>query len=114
MRITGKYGNRRVQLDGYTFDSQAEANRYVELKLLVRGGVISSLRVHPPYIIQSAFTHKYAGKVREIRYVADFEYVEKGVQVVEDVKGVRTPAYQLKRKLMLAHFAEMDFRELKV
>ena len=35
-------------------------------------------------------------------YIGDFRYRENGAQVVEDVKGVKTPAYRLKNKLMWA------------
>lgn len=39
---------------------------------------------------------------RAVKYVADFVYFdkEKGELVVEDVKGVKTDVYKLKRKLM--------------
>lgn len=42
------------------------------------------------------------GKVveRECAYYADFVYFENGERIVEDVKGVRTEAYKIKRKLM--------------
>ena len=36
------------------------------------------------------------------RYVADFVYMEKGVEVIEDVKGVLTTEFKLKRHLMKA------------
>jgi hypothetical protein len=35
-----------------------------------------------------------------IRYVADFVYMQDGKRVVEDVKGMLTPVYKLKRHLM--------------
>jgi Protein of unknown function (DUF1064) len=35
-------------------------------------------------------------------YVADFSYEQAGTMVVEDRKGIRTPAYRLKRRLMRA------------
>ena len=38
---------------------------------------------------------------RPVRYVADFVYLENGIEVVEDCKGVRTKEYVIKRKLML-------------
>ena len=39
---------------------------------------------------------------RPVDYIADFVYRDKdGNEVVEDVKGVRTRVYVIKRKLML-------------
>ena len=34
--------------------------------------------------------------------MADFDYMEKGAEVIEDVKGVLTPEFKLKRHLMKA------------
>ena len=39
-----KYHAKKTRLDGLTFDSQKEAQRYAELKLLERAGQIHSLR----------------------------------------------------------------------
>lgn len=38
-----KYHSRRVSVDGIVFDSQREAQRYCELKLLEKKGKISQL-----------------------------------------------------------------------
>ena len=38
---------------------------------------------------------------RACKYIADFVYIENGKQIVEDTKGVKTPLYVVKRKLML-------------
>ena len=35
-------------------------------------------------------------------YVGDFRYIDRNGIAVEDVKGMRTPVYRLKAKLMLA------------
>jgi len=107
-----KYHNRRIEADGHKFDSAAECNRYYQLKLLERSGEIRNLQVHPVYLLQERF--KYAGKwERAITYEADFAYVQDDRVVVEDVKGVRTPVYLLKRKLFLKQFG-YDFIEIEV
>lgn len=92
-----KYNNTHVTLDGYTFDSQAEMRRYQELCLLRAAGEINYLAVHPSYPL-------VVNGVPIAIYVADFSYTETatGSEVVEDVKGVRTALYRIKRKLMLA------------
>lgn len=102
-----KYGNRITFVDGYRFDSKAEAERYQELKILLAADEIAGLVVHPRYQIQAGF--KYNGKTeRPIYYEADFAYYDKalGKAVVEDVKGARTAVYVLKRKLFLAKYKD--------
>lgn len=95
-----KYYSRRVTVDGIKFQSQREARRYQELKLLEKGGYISDLRLQVPFLLIPA--QKQDGKVIEhkVSYYADFVYMKDGKQIVEDAKGVRTDVYKLKRKLM--------------
>jgi hypothetical protein len=100
-----KYGNKRVEVDGITFDSQAEAKRYAELKLLEKAGQISDLKLQPrfPFYYQTGWTSELM-----FTYVADFSYVDNvpphPITVVEDVKGFRTPLYRLKKKLIEAQY----------
>lgn len=103
-----KYGNRKTTVDGFTFDSKAEAARYMALQLLERGGVITALQLQPEFQIAPAFTYK-GKKERAIKYVADFKYldVQTDEWVIEDVKGTRTEVYKLKRKLFLAKYGHM-------
>ena len=92
-----KYGNiKTITSDGIKHDSQKEANRWCELKLLQRAGKISDLQRQVPYELLP----KQDGE-RAVHYVADFVYVENGREVVEDAKGKRTKEYILKRKMML-------------
>ena len=99
-----KYGANRIYMDGLTFDSQKEANRWQELKLLERAGQIRDLQRQVPFVVIPE-QRDANGKLieKEVRYIADFTYIEKGklTRTVEDVKGVRTREYILKRKLML-------------
>jgi hypothetical protein len=94
-----KYGAQKVTIDGMTFDSRAEHKRYEQLRLMALAGAIRNLQVHMRYPIDVA-------DIRICVYVSDFDYdVVEGAglrHVVEDVKGVRTPAYKLKRALMKA------------
>lgn len=95
-----KYGNRKATRGAITFDSQKEAARFDELMLMLRAGNISELRLQPEFTIQEAFTTPQGERIRAIRYRADFQYVQDGQTVVEDVKGFRTKDYELKKKLM--------------
>lgn len=101
-----KYGNRKVNFDGRTFDSKKEAERYRVLKSMQELGIISDLQLQQKFILIPA--QRIEGKLieRECAYIADFMYVDNdsGKTVVEDTKGVRTRAYIIKRKLMLWRF----------
>jgi hypothetical protein len=94
-----KYRNQATVIDGHHFDSRKEAARYVELKLLQRAGLISDLRLQVSYEL---IPSQGGGlrKERPVTYIADFVYVEKGKTIIEDVKGVRTKDYVIKRKMM--------------
>lgn len=96
-----KYKNKHLVWDGMEFDSQKEAMRYRELSLLQKAGEISDLRRQVRYELIPS--QRIQGKVveRPIFYIADFVYTTGGKEVVEDCKGVKTPAYIIKRKLML-------------
>lgn len=96
-----KYHAKKTELDGITFDSRKEAQRYAELRLLERSGAIHNLQRQVRYELIPA--QKKDGKTveRACHYIADFVYEENGKTVVEDVKGYRTKEYVLKRKLML-------------
>ena len=95
-----KYHNRKTVVDGITFDSKHEAERYKELQLLLRAKEIFNLRLQVPYELMP--TIKVNGVTfRSIKYVADFVYEDKnGETIVEDAKGMRTDVYKMKRKLM--------------
>ena len=92
----GKYNAKKTVLDGITFASRKEGKRYQELRLLERAGEIAELRLQVPYEL----IPKQKGE-RACTYYADFVYMEDGKQIVEDTKGVKTPLYVVKRKLML-------------
>jgi hypothetical protein len=100
-----KYNNTIVERDGMKFDSQRELDRWCELQLLERAGGIHDLRRQVPYDL-------IVNGVKVCRYVADFVYTTAGETVVEDVKGVRTDVFILKRKLMKAIF-NIEVQEVK-
>lgn len=100
-------------IDGILFDSKAEMRRYLELRLLLWSGNITGLVCQPEYVLLAPFTA--AGRrFRGIKYIPDFQYTEAGKIVVEDVKGIRTQVYQLKRQMMAKLFPDVIFREIKV
>ena len=104
-----KYNARRVKDDGYVFDSQAEHRRYCQLKLLESAGEIQCLAVHPRFELLPK-----EGKLRAVRYEADFSYTENGVLVVEDVKGVQTAVFRLKMNMLRRRYPTVDVRIVPV
>lgn len=88
-----KFGARKTEVDGITFDSAAEARRWSELRLLERAGQIRGLerQVDFPCVVNERLVCIYR---------ADFVYFEGPARVVEDVKGHRTAEYRLKKKLV--------------
>lgn len=98
-----KYRARKTTVDGITFDSRKEADRYLVLKGMEEDGSIEDLRRQVRYELVPAFD--VGGKhYRPVFYVADFVYVEDGKTVVEDVKGMRTDVYRLKSKLFARRY----------
>lgn len=113
--MRSKYNNKKTTIDGITFDSKREAQRYCELKLLQRAGEISHLELQPSFILLESF--KKNGKThRGIKYIADFAYhdVEKQIMVVEDVKSkaTMTPVYKIKKKLFENKYPEFSITEV--
>jgi hypothetical protein len=92
-----KYGNKKTELDGLKFDSKKEAGRYQELKILAAAGEITELEMQVRFDLK-------VNKQPVCTYIADFTYrpAKGGDLIVEDVKGVRTRDYIIKRKLMKA------------
>ena len=92
-----KYNAKKVQLDGYTFDSKKEANRYLQLCMMQRSGYISDLRVHPELEIK--INRKVVCAVQ-----LDFCYksMSTGEVIWEDVKGKDNQLSKLKRSLVEA------------
>lgn len=95
-----KYGNNKVVLDGMTFDSQKEARRWTQLKMFERIGEITGLRRQVAFDLIPSQRGAIRSE-RPVKYVADFVYFDKsGSMIVEDVKGLKTREYIIKRKLM--------------
>ncbi|MEG0250274.1 MAG: DUF1064 domain-containing protein [Peptostreptococcus sp.] len=109
-----KYRAKKMELDGILFDSKKEAQRYSELKMLEKGSIIKDLELQPRFLLQDKFV--YQGKtIRKIEYIADFKYIdEKGNTVVEDVKGLKTDVYNIKKKLFLNKYMNENliFKEI--
>ena len=100
--MRNKYRAIKTTVDGIKFDSKKEAARYKVLKLLEKAGKITELELQPRYDLIVNLTK--CGF-----YKADFRYFESGKEVVEDVKGMKTPVYNLKKKLIKAIYGIVIF-----
>ena len=105
------------------FDSKGELQRYQDLKILEKCGIIQNLRRQVKFVLiptqrEPDIIGKRGGvkqgKVieKECSYTADFVYEENGQLVVEDYKGYKTEAYKIKKKLML-YVHEIRIKEVK-
>ena len=81
-----KYRAVKVNVDGITFDSKREAERYLELKQMVKDGKIEGLRLQFPFELQPGFINSKGKKVRPIIYKADFVYTETNIKIEDDTE----------------------------
>jgi hypothetical protein len=94
--MRNKYGAIKTTVDGIKFDSKKEAARYGVLKLCEKAGSISNLSLQPKFDL-------IVNGTKIGFYKADFKYNNlNGKEVIEDVKGMKTPVYNLKKKLIKA------------
>jgi len=95
-----KYGNKKVTIDGIKFDSKWEGERYLYIKSLERAGRVKDLELQVRYNL-------IVNEQKICAYIADFRYKREDKdgewhEIVEDAKGVETPEFKLKKKLMKA------------
>lgn len=103
-----KFGNKKVFVDGYKFDSKTEARYYEKL----RDAGISFLPLAGKYVamqkfipIQSAVTLTTGEKVQAVRYKADFVFYDgSNIVKVVDVKGYQDNESQLKMKMFAKEY----------
>jgi len=98
-----KYRNQPVVVNGVRFASKAEAKRDAELQLLAKAGKIHRLERQPRFVLR-------ANGEKVCTYVADWRYFEGEREVVEDKKGVQTPAFKIKWALAKALHPGIDWR----
>lgn len=104
-RGTGsKMGNRKTEVDGIVFDSQLEANRYCELKLLKESGEINGFGRQPSFVLDEGGT----------RYRPDFIVCGKDGQIhVEDAKGHETAVFRMKQRQWNAVYPWLPLKIIK-
>lgn len=109
-------GTKRTVVDGVSFDSKAEAQRWQELLLLQEVGDICGLRRQVEIGLTGRDGPIMTDSGRQQRvYRADFIYVDKalGVMVVEDRKGHETEVFNLKKSILAAQGIEILITKAK-
>ena len=113
-----KYKNTKIEQNGEKFDSKKEYYEWLKLKRLEEMGLIFNLRRQVPFVLIPTQYETYTettktGKVKEkkrvvekeCKYIADFVYIDNQTneKIVCDTKSeiTKTPAYKIKKKLML-------------
>lgn len=89
-----KFNAKPQELDGIKFASKAEAREYLKLKKLVESGEVLFFLRQVPF-------HLPGG----VKYVCDFlVFWADGLVTVVDVKGMKTPLYIAKKKMVEATY----------
>ena len=91
-----KYGAQKTVVGDIKFDSKKEANRWMELQLLERGGAISDLRRQVKVELIGQYRPLFTRTGRKMKMTFDFSYVEDGIVIYEDSKGVWTRDFEVR------------------
>jgi predicted RNase H-like nuclease len=103
-----KYGAIKTLKDGVVFDSKLEAHHYEQLKLLQAAGEIKDLDLQ--HELRLAFNN-----IVICTYIADYYYYDCKAQkwVISDAKGIETPVFKLKWKMVKALYPEFILEKRK-
>ena len=92
--IKHKFYAKPTELDGIRFSSKKEAKRYIELKTLQSSSEVLFYLRQVPFHLPG-----------NIRYVCDFMvFWANGEITIEDVKGMKLPLYEAKKKILEATY----------
>lgn len=91
-----KYRAKRTECaNGHTHDSKLEAGRCDQLHEMEENGEIMRLELQPKFPV-------WINGEKVCTYIADFAWFVSDCRVIEDVKGMATPIFNLKKKLVEA------------
>ena len=101
----GKYNAKKTWIDGICFDSNKEADYYVELKILQKNGAIKGFCRQPRFLLEAG-----TGKDdRATEYVSDFIiFNNDGSTEIVDVKGMKTEVFKDKMKRFKHRFPGLE------
>lgn len=101
--------------NGIVFASKKEMQRYQQLLLLERAGIIWQLELQPVYEFELQITNviQIGCISTTVKYIGDFRYKEEEKIVVEDVKGVETKEFKRKKRWMKKLYPDVELRIIK-
>jgi hypothetical protein len=106
-----KYNAKKTIVDGITFDSKKEAEKYQELKLLQRAGEVTDIQLQPEFDLVPGFEYR-GKKIRGVKYTADFLVTLKnGRKQIIETKGYKTRDYVIRKKLLLLMLRDQKYVE---
>ena len=109
----GKFKNKRVVVDGVTFDSQGEYARWIELKRLEQANAIRGLERQIRIVIEGKHGPMLTKTGRKRKMVLDYRYFEGNRAVYEDFKGMETTDWEFKADAFLNQFPGVELRIVK-
>lgn len=110
-----KYNAKKTVINGITFASRLEAERYQQLMLLERAGEISGLVLQPELQVMEGWIDPETGEKHRSRfYVGDFKYldIQNHCWVIEDTKGMETTEFRLKWEYVQSEYPQYLFRKV--
>ncbi len=98
-----KYNAKATEVDGYKFDSKAEANYYTLLKVQeIEGSIVGMLRQVPLHLAPG------------VTYRMDFLiFYSDGTCEGVEVKGFETPEWKIKKKLIEKEYPWLTLKIVK-
>lgn len=106
-KASRQFSSKSVICNQIRFASIREAYRYSQLMFCQeRLKIISNLEIQPRFKIN-------VNGIDVFSYISDFQFIEGGTWVVEEVKGRETSIYKLKLKCFKAMYPNLRIRIIK-
>ncbi len=106
-----KYGAKKCEVDGFKFDSQREARRYLQLRALEKAGELRELKLQVPIMLTGSNGAPMLSRAgRQMRLTVDFSYycTTRDRRVYEDAKGKPTRDYEVRKAAAVAMGYQID------
>lgn len=128
----GKIAHKITMVDGIKFHSKMESEYYEYLKELKANGEVIKFELQTKFLLQEKFIivdgeiiygsdsnfekikkKNKAETIRAIEYISDFKiWYSNGKIKTVDTKGQSTPDFEIKKKMLLNKYPDIDFEVL--
>lgn len=112
-KSSNKYGAEKVKVQGITFDSKREAQRWLLLRQWERSGQITDLQRQVVVYLEGMGGPLLTRTGKRMKITLDFSYIDlrdeatAGTRVYEDAKGMATRDYEVRRAVAAAQGVEI-------